>query len=154
MPHIHDKIDFVTDVFVVHDNKVLLRRHDKYKIWLGVGGHVELDEDPNEAAVREAKEEVGLNISLAGHARQRSSDENGKDLIPPAFINRHRINDTHEHISLIYFATTDNAEINQGETEVSDEIRWFTRDELEDPKFGVIEKIRVYARKALEELAS
>ena len=51
MPHIHEKIDFDSDVFIVHDNKVLLRKHDKYKMWLAVGGHIELDEDPNQAAV-------------------------------------------------------------------------------------------------------
>jgi len=55
MPHIHDKIDFTVEVFVVHQKAVLLRRHDKYKIWLSVGGHIELDEDPNQAAIREVK---------------------------------------------------------------------------------------------------
>jgi len=46
MAHIHEKIDFTASVFVVHKNKVLLRMHDKYKMWLSVGGHIELDEDP------------------------------------------------------------------------------------------------------------
>ena len=55
MPHIHEKIDFAVEVFVVHKNKVLLRKHDKYKTWLGVGGHIELDEDPNQVAIREVK---------------------------------------------------------------------------------------------------
>jgi 8-oxo-dGTP pyrophosphatase MutT (NUDIX family) len=64
MPHIHDKIDFCSEVFVVFKNKVLLRKHDKFKIWLSVGGHIELDEDPTETAVREAKEEVGLDVVL------------------------------------------------------------------------------------------
>lgn len=53
MAHIHEKIDFTVEVFVVFQNKVLLRKHDKYKIWLSVGGHIELDEDPNQAALRE-----------------------------------------------------------------------------------------------------
>jgi 8-oxo-dGTP pyrophosphatase MutT (NUDIX family) len=38
--------------------------HDKYKIWAHVGGHIELDEDPNEAVLREIKEEVGLDVKL------------------------------------------------------------------------------------------
>ena len=62
MPHIHKRIDFAVDVLIVHKNKVLLRKHDKYKIWLAVGGHIELDEDPNQAAIREVKEEVNLEI--------------------------------------------------------------------------------------------
>ena len=60
MPHIHNKIDFTVEVFIVYDNKVLLRKHDKYGMWLSVGGHIELDEDSNQAALREVKEEVGL----------------------------------------------------------------------------------------------
>jgi len=44
MPHIHEKIDFTADVFVVYKDKVLIRKHDKYDKWLAAGGHIELDE--------------------------------------------------------------------------------------------------------------
>ncbi len=73
MPHIHEKIDFTAEVFIVHKDRVLLRMHDKFKIWLSVGGHVELDEDPIEAAVREVKEEVGLDVTIVGGGRAGSS---------------------------------------------------------------------------------
>ena len=69
MPHIHEKIDFTVEVFIVHKDKVLLRMHDKYKKWMSVGGHIELHEDPVEAAHREVKEEVGLDIELVGNPR-------------------------------------------------------------------------------------
>lgn len=46
MPHIHEKIDFTVEVFIVHENKVLFRMHDKFKKWMSAGGHIELDEDP------------------------------------------------------------------------------------------------------------
>ena len=59
----------------------------------------------------------------------------------------------HEHISLVYFAKTDNTTIKQGETEISDEIKWFTREELDDPKYGISERIRSHAKAALDELA-
>ncbi len=36
MPHIHEKIDFTAEVFIVNSDKVLLRKHDKYKFWLSV----------------------------------------------------------------------------------------------------------------------
>ena len=64
MSHIHDLINFTVEVFIVYQNKVLLRLHDKYNLWLSVGCHIELDEDPNQAAIREVKEEVGLDIVL------------------------------------------------------------------------------------------
>ena len=60
MPHIHKKIDFTVEVFVVYKDKVLLRMHDKHHIWLSVGGHIELGEDPVEAAKREVKRKLSL----------------------------------------------------------------------------------------------
>lgn len=107
MPHIHDKIDFCTEVFVVFGNKVLLRMHDKYDIWLGPGGHIELDEDPDHAAIREVKEEVGLDVQLFQDTHYPMTNREGfQELLRPQFVNRHRINETHEHICFYYFATS------------------------------------------------
>ena len=60
MPHVHEKIDFTASVFIVNGDAVLLGKHEKFHRWLQPGGHIELDEDPNEAALREVKEETGL----------------------------------------------------------------------------------------------
>ena len=38
MSHIHEKIDFTVEVFIVHKSRVLLRMHDKYKKWMSVAG--------------------------------------------------------------------------------------------------------------------
>ena len=148
MPHIHEKIDFVADAYIVHQGRVLLRMHDKYKIWLPPGGHIELDEDPNQAAIREAKEEVGLDIELMGSAPLKKDGREG--LLPPRFMHRHKISDVHEHISLAYFATSKTDHIQQGDTEVSDHVRWFTDKELDDPAYGIEESIRHYAHAALK----
>ena len=153
MAHIHEKIDFDADTFVVNGDAVLLRMHDKYKLWLSPGGHIELDEEPEQAAVREVLEEVGLKVHLVGEYGH-TFDDGEKELLVPRFMNRHRINDTHEHISFVFFATSDTREVHQGEEEISDEIRWFTLEELEDPKYGINERIRYYARTALEELGT
>ena len=66
MPHLHEKIDFTVAIFVVADDQVLLIHHRKLDKWLPLGGHIELDEDPEQAAVREAKEESGLDVELLG----------------------------------------------------------------------------------------
>jgi 8-oxo-dGTP pyrophosphatase MutT (NUDIX family) len=150
MPHIHEKVDFTVEVFVVHEGRVLLRKHDKYKIWLSVGGHVELDEDPNEAAVREVLEEVGLDVRLAGDAPD-SSGKDFKELVPPKFMNRHRINATHEHVTLVYFATSESDELRLSDDERSEDCRWFTREEIED--LDLRDNIRTYAIAALQELS-
>ncbi|MBU2220889.1 NUDIX domain-containing protein [Patescibacteria group bacterium] len=152
MPHIHEKIDYAADAYIVEGNAVLLRLHEKYHTWFPPGGHVELDEDPEEAALREVQEEVGLSVTLVGE-RAPTYDDNEKEVLVPRFINRHAINDTHEHISFVYFAKADTREFVQGETEVSDHIRWFTREELADPTYGVLERVQHYARAALDALA-
>ena len=120
MPHIHEKIDFTVEVFVVYKNKVLLRLHDKYNLWLSVGGHIELDEDPNQAAVREVFEEVALKVKLYdGLKPEIEKMDNYQELIPPFFLNRHRINEKHEHVTMTYFATSETDIIVQEEDEKS-----------------------------------
>jgi 8-oxo-dGTP diphosphatase len=155
MPHIHDKIDFTVEVFIVHKNTVLLRKHDKYKIWLSVGGHVELDEDPNAAAVREVKEEVGLSIKLWDRDHQAKVFSDGTiGLIAPVFLNCNRISETHQHITFVYFAKTQSNVIVQGETEISDDIHWFTKEDLDSSKYDLRENIKYYAHEALAALGN
>ena len=155
MPHIHEKIDFTASAFIVYKNTVLLRKHDKYDIgWLDVGGHIELDEDPTEAVIREVREEVGLDIKLVGTPILFKDAPDEKDLIPPRFLNRHRINPTHEHVDMVYFAIADTNIVTQGEKEQSEEVRWFSKDELSNPQLKIKERVRYYALKALEEISA
>ncbi|MDO8649919.1 MAG: NUDIX domain-containing protein [Candidatus Berkelbacteria bacterium] len=152
MPHIHEKIDFTVEVFIVSGDKVLLRKHDKYKIWLSVGGHIELDEDPNQAAIREVKEEVGLDIDLFGDFKSFNNKNRPdyKELLPPYFMNRHRINESHEHVTMTYLAKSTTDQVTQSvEREKSDECRWFTlRDLSELP--DILDSVRHYAITALK----
>ena len=154
MPHIHEKIDFTVDVFVVYKDKVLIRKHDKYDKWLSVGGHIELDEDPNQAAVREVKEEAGLDVKLIGEIPIFQNENNSyKELLPPRFMNIHDINQTHKHISFIYFARSNSDQVVDEGREQSKGYKWFSKDDLEQNEEGVPESILHYATKALEELS-
>lgn len=148
MPHIHEKIDFTVEVFIVHKNTVLLRMHDKLKIWLGPGGHIELHEDPIEASLREVKEEVGLVVGLVGGTRIGVGHD---DLLPPVALNRHHITPGHEHVSLIYFATSTSNIVNpEHEEDRSDECRWCTEEDLK--AMDLLPNTRRYALEALKRL--
>jgi 8-oxo-dGTP pyrophosphatase MutT (NUDIX family) len=136
---------------------VLLRMHDKFKIWLSVGGHIELDEDPVEAAIREVKEEVGLEIKIVGEAHGPLSgheDNRGyKYLIPPRYLGRHPVGPNHEHIAMVYFALSDTDVLSDSvsEHERSTTV-WVTKAELE--KMDLVPNVRFYAGEALRELSS
>ena len=151
MPHIHEKIDWTVDVFVVYKNKVLIRKHDKYDKWLAVGGHIELDEEPTQAAVREVMEESGLKVELIGKLPDFADNTTGyRELLPPRYMNIHNINETHKHISLVYFAKANSDKVVDEGREKSKGYKWFTKDDLEKNVEGISESIRSYALKALE----
>ena len=156
MPHIHThpgQVDHTVEVLIVYKNKVLLRMHDKYKIWLSVGGHIELDEDPNQAAIREVQEEVGLSVKLFVLKKLPVFGEEGyQELIPPLFLNRHRISPTHDHVTYTYLATTNTDKITP--ENVDDEWRWFTKDELEKTQEKIKDSIKYYALTAIDTLST
>src|SRR5213082_3379615 len=108
--HIHEKIDFTVAIFVVHDRKILVIHHRKLDKWLPLGGHIELDEDPEAAALREAKEESGLDVELLGE-RPPTTGPGTRALLAPRFLDIHRITGTHEHIGMIYWARCRSADI-------------------------------------------
>jgi ADP-ribose pyrophosphatase YjhB (NUDIX family) len=64
MPHIHEWMDFTVEAFVVHEHRVLLIDHTQLDKWLPLGGHIELDEDPEQALFREIMEESGLEVDI------------------------------------------------------------------------------------------
>jgi|SRR3989338_1204627 len=153
MPHIHEKIDFTAEAFIVYKNKVLLRMHDKLKVWMSVGGHIELDEDPVEAVIREAKEEVGLDIKVAGKVRPVENEiYNYREIIAPKHLGRHGFQGTdHEHIVFVYYATSDMDEIKDSHSDHErTHARWATLEDL--ATMELLPNVRFYATEALKEL--
>jgi 8-oxo-dGTP pyrophosphatase MutT (NUDIX family) len=165
MAHIHEKIDFTVAIFVVHDEKVLLIHHRKLDKWLPLGGHIELDEEPEQAALREAKEESGLDVELLGE-RPPTTSPGTRALIAPRFLDIHRINETHEHIGLIYWARpkvgsarcadrTSQRDVPTNPTLAAEEhhdIRWCGIDDLEKLSPPMSSAVKWYCRQALTEI--
>lgn len=154
MAHVHEKIDFTADAYIVYNNRVLLRMHEKYHMWLSVGGHIELDEDPNQTLIKEAREEVGLDIEIIwsnpqGYTHTSYRGIPTKVLAPPRFMDRHSISATHEHISFVYFARATSDAIKPGPGEANVACHWYTAEELENPIPDMPEDIRFYANQAL-----
>ena len=151
MAHIHERIDFTVAIFVVRDRRVLVIHHRRMNRWLPLGGHIELDEDPEIAALREAKEESGLDVELVGE-RPPTTGPGTRALIAPRFLDIHRITDTHEHIGMIYWARPQGGQLACAVEEHHD-IRWCTSTELDALEPPMSDAVKWYCRKALEELS-
>ncbi len=150
MPHIHEKIDLTVAIFVVHEQKVLVIHHRKLDKWLPLGGHVELDEDPEQAALREAREESGFDVELLGE-RPPTTGPGTRALIAPRFLDIHRISDTHEHIGMIYWARPKQGSLALAEAEHHD-IRWCSAEELDGLLPKMSDAVKWYCLQAIREI--
>ena len=148
--HIHEKIDFTVAIFVVHAGKVLLIHHRNLDRWLPLGGHIELDEDPEQAAVREAKEESGLDVELLGE-RPPTTEPGTRALIAPRYLDIHRINPTHEHIGLIYWARPKGGTVTLAPAE-HHAIRWCAGEDLDQLRPPMSNAVKWYCREAIAEV--
>ncbi len=138
--------DFVASVFIVDGGKVLLVHHKKMGMWLPPGGHINENELPAECAVREAKEETGLDIEIVG---KEEHYERVIVMVHPKIVQLEDIEPGHQHIDLIYFAKLkDKTQEISEEDEGVNAVRWFSRDEL----YKAPELVRIQAIKAIEEL--
>ena len=137
---------FTATTFIVCDRKVLLHFHMKLARWLPVGGHIDRDEIPEEAALREVKEETGLDVRLID-GEERRSFEDVRELNRPFKLLLEDINEYHQHMDFIYIAESETTDLTPGDGE-TEEMRWLTAEELEDPE--IPEDVRVLALEALE----
>lgn len=97
--------DFAATVFVVWRGQVALHKHQKLGLWLPPGGHVEANELPDEAAVREVLEETGVDVALeAEYGLHLPIAVSHPRMLPrPRGLQLERITEGHEHVDLIYF---------------------------------------------------
>ena len=148
MPHIHRLYDWVVSAFIVHKDRTLLCYHKKYNEWLPVGGHVDLDEDPEEALFKEIQEESGLKVKILAD-RPDIAHPGVKPVYTPSYVDVHRIKGVHKHIALIYFAVAKTDKVKLLEREHKAFV-WLTREQLNDPKLALTRSIKFYCRKSLE----
>jgi 8-oxo-dGTP pyrophosphatase MutT (NUDIX family) len=135
---------FCATVFVYDPDrgKFLFVHHRGQGKWLPPGGHLEPNERPDRAALREVREETGLAVDLVGAPLPAFIP--GLEDIPmasPHGLQAYRMAPGHEHWDLIYLA------IARGGTPVANEreslaIAYFSPMEIEDPAFNTYPNIR------------
>ena len=97
---------FTVSGFIVEGDATLLHWHKKLQIWLPSGGHIDPDEDPVQAVLREALEETGIACEVIPH-EQRHVFTNLPQLPSPlsiivADVGSSATEEAHQHIDMSY----------------------------------------------------
>lgn len=126
--------------------RVLLHKHKKHGFWLGIGGHIEENENPIEALLREVKEETDLEITLFKDRLLKTEDV--EELAPPEAILEEKLasyknEPAHFHIDLIYFAICKNPQ----KIKMKEEFGWFSKKDL--PKVSLEKEVSYLIEKLL-----
>lgn len=127
---------FCVTTYVIKDNQILLIDHKKLLKWLPAGGHIELNESPEDAAKREVKEETGYEIELIPC----------NELSVAWGVQTNLIKEGHEHTDIIYLAKPIGGTLTLDSSETNG-IKWFSLDEINDPEFRTFDKTRVWCNK-------
>ncbi len=139
-----------TDLTVVaciinNDDKILLIKHSKLNMWLFPGGHIDKDETPDEAVLREAQEEVGLQVELVKDFTDKEKDEI-EVLAVPFYVNLHSVGD-HNHIGFFYLCRATNSDVKINNE--SKDFKWMMEEEIvKDPT--IKEDIKKIGKMAFE----
>ena len=128
---------FTATTYIVNDGATALHEHERLRIRLPPGGHVDRDELPHESALREVREETGLAAELVA-TESAITGPNTRGIPEPAHLMLHDINVHedgsvgHQHIDHLYYARVESREIApDGDDEVDpDRWDWYTPADL------------------------
>jgi 8-oxo-dGTP pyrophosphatase MutT (NUDIX family) len=149
---------FTATTYVVRGDETLLHDHERLDLWLPPGGHVDRDELPHEAALREVREETGLRVDLVAAV----DDIAGADVrsIPKpqhlqlADVNVHDGEVGHQHVDLVFYARAENRAVEPGAGELpADRWEWFDAARLADDD-RIESDVAEIGRRAIETVGS
>jgi len=126
-------------VYIVESGAVALHHHGRLGIRIPPGGHVDRDELPHEAGLREVREETGLDATLLDDTDSVGAPA-GRTLPQPRHqmlydINVHDDGEVgHQHIDHTYYATVDDRQITPAGDDEADPAAWawYDRSDLRD----------------------
>lgn len=140
------KTDLVIAGYIIHQNKVLLIHHRKLDLWLPVGGHIDENETPDQALIREIKEEVGIDVEILNQSNTPLGGNIRGNLATPFYVNVHSVGD-HDHCCFFYVCKA----INPEKLQINKELKnfgWFTKEDLNKEHISV--EVRNQTLKAFE----
>ena len=109
------------------EGRVLLVRQTDFEVYATIGGAIDEDEDPADAARREAKEETGLDVELTGLLGVIGG---------PQFRVIYPNGDRVAYVSAVYAARIAGSAPLAVDGDEVDAAKWFARSELTSPDVG------------------
>ncbi|ELZ91525.1 mutT/NUDIX family protein [Haloferax mucosum ATCC BAA-1512] len=129
---------FTATVYIVNDGAVALHRHERLGIRIPPGGHVDRDELPHEAGLREVREETGLDPTLVDDTDSVPAPD-GEVLPHPRYqmlydINVHGDGSVgHQHIDHVYYARVGSRDIDPAPGEADPDVwGWYDPTDLRE----------------------
>lgn len=140
MGHIHTATgnhDFTVGAYIVRyegaEAKALLHLHKSSNMLFPIGGHIELNETPWQALIREVFEESGYSFSELKVLQQTGSLRHLSDVTAhplPVIISDHNVSESHFHTDLAYALVTGSLPLGQEAKDESHDFRWYGLNEL------------------------
>lgn len=125
------RIDFTVGGVLIHKGKVLLIHHKKLNKWLHPGGHMEKNETPDAAILREVEEELKLNVEILN--RNDIPKEGKEDIVEqlavPFYINVHNVGD-HNHLCFFYLLKMEDGRKTIMNKDELNDAKWFSPKQL------------------------
>ena len=122
-----------TGIVFNSEMKILMIHHNKLQVWLPPGGHIDENELPDNAVLREIYEETGVKAQIISQNQNLDLTEKQycRELATPFTILLEDIegNGTHNHIDMIYLCKALNEDLKPQKSEIHG-IGWFTYNEI------------------------
>lgn len=122
----NELLHFTASAWLVNEKrtKVLMVYHNIYNSWSWVGGHADGDHDLLRVAMKEAREETGLN------ARPVSEDIFSLEILGvAAHEKKGKHVATHLHLNVTYLLEADEHELLRIKPDENSDIKWFSLEE-------------------------
>ncbi len=133
---------WVTTIFLVKDNKVLLTWNKNLQTWIPVGGHIDFGETPEEAIIREVKEEVGCDFTFYPEHNYNGDVK----ILNPHKVQIDKVPHHNQHINIVFLGKV--SEWNGAEkTDEEELLKWFSKEELVKEK--MLESVKDSSLEAL-----
>lgn len=140
MGHIHTAIgdyDFTVGAYIIRNSpsgyQALLHLHKKLGKWLPFGGHIELDENPWQAVLREVEEEIGYTIRNLQIIQPVDTISEFTDisLLPqPLFLAAYDYDENHKHTDIAFAFIVESDPPGATLADESKEFAWFDLEAL------------------------